>query len=72
MMDRMTRYYLMMQTKLEDCLEKFTKEERGASDIVAIILICVVVIAVAVAFREQLTGVVNDAMAKLSEFINEQ
>ncbi|MCI5699205.1 MAG: hypothetical protein MR308_02255 [Lachnospiraceae bacterium] len=70
MMDRMTRYYLMMQMKLKGCLEKFTKEERGASDIVAIILICVVVIAVAAIFRTQLLGAVNTVMEKLMNFVN--
>lgn len=52
-------------------LTPFLKEEKGASDIVAIIVVIVIILAVAVIFREQLIGVVNNVMGKLLDFTNE-
>ena len=69
MQKQMTKLYLKMQMKLLESLEKLAKEERGASDIVAIILIIVVVIAVAAIFKEQLTSIMETIMGKVSDFV---
>ena len=49
-------------------LTPFLKEEKGASDIVAIIVVIVIILAVAVIFREQLINVVNNVMQQLTDF----
>lgn len=58
-------YYL----KAKNAVKNFLKEEKGASDIVAIIVIIVVVIAIAGLFQEQLESVVNTVFEKLLDFI---
>ncbi len=46
-----------------------TKEETGASEIVAVIVLIVIVVALALIFREQLTGVANTVMKSVSDFV---
>lgn len=53
----------MMISKAVKVAEVFTKEEKGASDIVAIILV------VAAIFREQLTAAVTTVFENLTDFI---
>lgn len=60
-------YYL----KAKNAVKNFLKEEKGASDIVAIILIIVVVIAVAGIFRRELITAVTQVFEKLLEFIGQ-
>lgn len=50
-------------------VEMFTKEEKGASDIVAIIVIIAIVLAVAAIFRGQLIPVVNKVFEDLTNFV---
>ena len=56
----------MMISKAVKVAEVFTKEEKGASDIVAIIAIILVVAAI---FREQLTAAVTTVFENLTDFI---
>lgn len=56
----------MMISKAVKVAEVFTKEEKGASDIVAIIVIILVVAAI---FREQLTAAVTTVFENLTDFI---
>ena len=46
-------------------LEDFAKEERGAADIIAIILIIVVVIGLAAFFRDGIKEVVTNLMERI-------
>ena len=46
----------MMISKAVKVAEVFTKEEKGASDIVAIIVIIAIILVVAAIFREQLSS----------------
>lgn len=48
---------------------KIRSEERGASDMVAVIAIIVIVLAVAVIFKDQLIGVVNAAFSNVTTWI---
>lgn len=48
-------------------LEDFAKEERGAADIIAIILIIVVVVALAGIFREKITEIVEKLMDRIKD-----
>lgn len=58
-----------LRTKLacREALESFAEEEKGASDIVAILLVIVILIAVAAIFREQLMNAVTGVFEKLME-----
>ncbi len=58
---------IKLQTKMRNFAEDFKKEERGASDIVAILLIILVVVAVAFVFKEQLKNLVNSVFLKVGE-----
>lgn len=60
-------YYL----KAKNAVKNFLKEEKGASDIVAIIVIIVVVIGIAGIFKNQLEAVVSNVFGKLMQFIGE-
>ena len=55
--------------KAVDAAEVIVKEEKGASDIVAIIVVIAIILVVAAIFREQLIGAVNSVFAKLTQFI---
>ena len=54
---------------MKNFLEDFAEEEKGAADIVAIIMVIVVVIAVAGVFKEQLERVIKATFDKLTNFI---
>lgn len=52
-------------------MKKFLKSERGDSNFVSIIVIIVIILAVAVIFREGITNAVSSVMEKLTNFINQ-
>lgn len=52
---------------MKEKLASFVKEEKGASDIVAILLVIVILIAVAAIFRTQLTAAVTGVFEQLLE-----
>lgn len=56
---------IKLQTKMRNFAEDFKKEERGASDIVAVLLIILVVVAVAFVFRKQLLKLVDDVFKQI-------
>ncbi len=49
--------------------EKVMKEEKGASDMVAIIVVIVIVLAAAAIFRDSLIKAVTDVFTNLTDFI---
>lgn len=51
--------------------EKFFGDERGDSNMVAVIVLIIIVIAVAAIFRDALMGAVEDVMTQFTDFINE-
>lgn len=59
--------WLKSKLACKQALKSFTEEEKGASDIVAILLIIVVLIAVAAIFRTQLMAAVTGVFEKLME-----
>lgn len=70
MLRAMDGIILKCQSRLRGYLTDFKREEKGASDIVAIMVIIVVVIAIAAIFQEQLTKAVTAVFDKLTGFIN--
>lgn len=61
--------YVWMRASLGSFIDDFKREERGASDMVTVVILVVVVIAVATVFRNGLIGVANNAMNKVNTFI---
>lgn len=68
-----------MRERLENALwkfagvfnEKFIRTEKGDSNMVAVIVLIVIILAVAVIFQEQLLGAVNAVFGNLMDFINQ-
>lgn len=50
-------------------MENTLRDEKGASDMVTVIVLIVIVLAVAAIFREQLISIVNNVLEKLTDFI---
>lgn len=69
MRDKCLSFMIMMQLRMMGMLNDLKKEERGASDIVAIVLVIVIIIAVASIFKTQLTAAMNKVMDRLIEFV---
>lgn len=60
--------------RLKVFIDSFLHEERGAVDIVAIVILCAVAIALAVVFRDQLKGIIQSLLSGIgskaeSEFL---
>lgn len=70
MLEKMDLAYFNMCEKGKRLIQNMKEEERGASDIVAIIAIIVIVLAVAVVFKDQITEVVKKAFTKVSGWID--
>lgn len=71
MKEKLKTTYLRGKRFCTNAVKNFFREEKGASDIVAIIVIIVVVIAVAALFRERLEEAVGTVFDKLMGFIRE-
>lgn len=63
--------FFMTQTiKLTEAIEAFKKEERGASDMVAVMVLIVIIIALATLFHDRLKDIVGQILDKLSGFVS--
>jgi len=63
--------FFMTQTiKLTEAIEAFKKEERGASDMVAVMVLIVIIIALAALFNQKLKGAVESIFAQLTSFVD--
>lgn len=62
-----------MEKKIWDMIfklkEKFLYDEQGDSNMVAVIVLIVIILAVAAIFRESLTDAVNSVFEQLTDFI---
>lgn len=67
MREKLIAGYLRRKLACMEALENFGQEEKGASDIVAILLVIVILIAVAAVFRTQLLAAVNGVFENLME-----
>ena len=56
--------------KLQGALDAFKKEERGASDMVAVMVLIVIIIAVAALFNGRLRDIVGQIFDKLGGFVS--
>ena len=63
--------FFMTQTiKLTGAIEPFKKEERGASDMVAVMVLIVIIIALATLFHDRLREIVGQILDSLSGFVS--
>lgn len=69
MREKMDFLWLKATSKMRSFWEDFKHEEKGAAEIVAIIMIIVVVIAVAGIFHKQIGRVIESAFGKVDTFI---
>lgn len=67
MRDKITMAYLKGRSACVNAVRRFRQEEKGASDMVAILLMIVILVAVAAIFRKQLTDAVTTAFSSLQE-----
>ena len=57
----------MAAIRLKVFIDSFLYQERGAVDIVAIVILIAVAVILGVAFKTQITKIVNDLMTKVSQ-----
>lgn len=62
----MLAYLTVKKMLLKEKFNDFIHEERGAADIVAVILIVIVAVAAAWLFREQIMNLINDLFKQIN------
>ena len=63
-------FFMTQAMKLQGALDAFKKEERGASDMVAVMVLIVIIIAVAALFNGRLRDIVGQIFDKLGGFVS--
>lgn len=67
----MDRFAMQLYTKLLLLKQDFLEEERGAVDIVAIVVLIGIAVAIALIFRNQITGLITDLFGQIKTNANE-
>jgi hypothetical protein len=63
-------FFISQAMKLQGAFDAFKEEERGASDMVAVMVLIVIIIAVAGLFNGKLRDVVEQIFTKLGNFVS--
>jgi hypothetical protein len=63
-------FFITQTIKLTEAIEAFKKEERGASDMVAVMVLIVIIIALATLFHDRLREIVGQILDSLSGFVS--
>ena len=63
-------FFIAQAMKLQGAFDAFKEEERGASDMVAVMVLIVIIIAVAAVFNTKLKEIVEQIITKLSGFVS--
>ncbi len=71
MFEKMDMALLCARAKWNSFVNRLFHEEKGAADIVAILVIIVIVLAVAAIFREQLIGLVQKVFGKATTWVEQ-
>lgn len=71
MREKMDFLWLKATSKMRSFWEDFKHEEKGAAEIVAIVLIIVIVVAVAFIFKDKIIKMVNKTMDKATSFTDD-
>lgn len=67
----MDRFAMQLYTKLLLLKQDFLEEERGAVDIVAIVVLIGIAVAIALIFRNQITGLITGLFNQIESNANE-
>jgi hypothetical protein len=70
MKDALTKLWISTQFKWKNFREDFKSEEKGAVEIITIVLIVVVVIALAVIFKDRLTTLLGNVFDKTDNAVD--
>lgn len=70
MFESLDMMLLKAKMKAGQYMSELIHEEKGASDFVAILVIIVILIAVAMVFRDGLEGLISTVFGKVSEWVN--
>lgn len=71
MLDTMDKVLIGAKVRWDLFVHRLLHEEKGASDIVAIMVAIVILLAVAVIFKEQLIGLVEKVFGKATTWVDE-
>ena len=63
-------FFITQTMKLNGAVEAFKKEERGASDMVAVMVLIVIIIALATLFHDRLKDIVGQILDERSGFVS--
>lgn len=69
-MSKLANKIFLMGLQVKEKIEKLCKDESGETNIIAIILILAIVIALAIIFRNQLTGLFNKIWGSLFQNVD--
>ena len=67
MMSKISADIMVKYWKAKEAFKSFLEEERGDSHIIAVILVLVVVVGLAVIFKDQITALVNSIWDKITD-----
>lgn len=63
-------FFISQAMKLQGAFDAFKEEERGASDMIAVMVLIVIIIAVAGLFNGKLREIVEQIFTKLGNFVS--
>lgn len=72
MIKEMDLLLLAMKSRWDAFTDSLLHEEKGAADIVAILVVIVILMAVAVLFKQQLEGLVTAVFGKATQWVSDQ
>ena len=64
-------FFMAQVMKIQGAVKAFKEEERGASDMVAVMVLIVIIITLATVFNGQLSEVVEQIFEKLKGFVGD-
>lgn len=64
-MNMVTKAYIAASLWWQQKVEEFKNQERGAVDIIAIVVLIVIAVAVAFLFKDQIVALINDLFGKV-------
>ena len=70
MFEKMDLALIGAKMKMDDYVDRLLHEEKGASDIVAILVVIVILLAVAAIFKTQLRGLVEQVFGKATDWVD--
>ncbi|MDO5346695.1 MAG: Flp1 family type IVb pilin [Lachnospiraceae bacterium] len=70
MFEKMDLALIGAKMKMDDYVDRLLHEEKGASDIVAILVVIVILLAVAAIFKTQLSGLVEQVFGKATDWVD--